>query len=223
MEDTRKLIHVGMMRFALLLRWLNWWQAALCAIAAVCINIFIMPRIGKAAFREEDLERGYARGMVYYSISVLILILTMPLPIAAAAWGIMACGDGFASVVGMRWGTRKWIWNENKSYLGSLAFWVAGTSAATFLFMFTQGNIMASMPLYFNGGHPWSYLTAIPPSWVLLACALATGVSTLLESLPISLDDNLSVPLSAGGALLFLVWIMTWYTYIHSIDHLGLS
>ena len=208
MENTRKLIHVGMLSFAVLLRWLNWWQAALCAIAAVLVNVLIMPRIGKKAFREDDLERGYACGMIYYSVSVLVLILTTPLPIAAAAWGIMALGDGSASIVGMRWGDVKWPWSKDKSIAGSIAFLAGGTIAACVLIFITQTNAIESVPLYDNMPAFILMLETASLSTLFLICAITAGVMALVESLPLPIDDNLSVPLGSGAILLGLSHVL---------------
>ena len=208
MENKRKLIHIGMMSFALLLRWLNWWQAGICAIVAVLANVFIMPRVGKATFREVDLERGYARGMIFYAVAVLILVLSTPLPVAAAAWGILALGDGSASIVGMRWGSRKWPWSDDKSIAGTIAFCVAGTIAATFLFAFTQTNAAASVPIYDSAevliaGIKFASITSIA-----MICFWTAAILAFVESLPLPLDDNITVPLGSGVALLGLSYVV---------------
>src|SRR5262245_2594955 len=99
-EYKRKVVHIGSSVFGLLLRWLNFWQAALFALAAFIFNWLILPRIGgKKLYRPDDEARGYPIGILLYPLSVLLLILLFPhrLYIAAAAWAIMAWGDGFAS------------------------------------------------------------------------------------------------------------------------------
>ncbi len=45
-ETRRQLLHMAMSAFALLLRVLTWWQAALCAVVALLFNVFVLPRIG---------------------------------------------------------------------------------------------------------------------------------------------------------------------------------
>ncbi len=49
----------------------------------------------------------------------LILVFYKRLEVAAAAWGILAFGDGMASVAGMTLGRRKLPWNPGKSWIGS--------------------------------------------------------------------------------------------------------
>src|SRR5262249_54511031 len=72
-EWRRKAVHAGMGLFALLLRWLTWPQAALCALAALLFNLYAMPRIGRGIYRDPSRERD--TGIVAYAAAVLLLIL----------------------------------------------------------------------------------------------------------------------------------------------------
>jgi len=187
-EGKRKLVHMSMLGFALLLRWLDWRGAALMAFAAVVYNLFVLPRLhGEALVRHG--ERGASRSwpIVYYAISVLILILVFPtrLHVAAAGWAVMAMGDGFAGLMGRRFGTRKLSWNPAKSVVGTWSFVVAGSLAAW------------GMSLWVSAG-------AVPAAWLAAAAFLAALAAGLVESLPTGIDDNLTVPLVAG-AVDFLV------------------
>ena len=64
-------------------------------------------------------------------LAVLVLILAFParLDIVAAAWGILACGDGSATLVGERWGRHPLPWNTSKTAEGLAAFIVSGAAA----------------------------------------------------------------------------------------------
>ena len=44
-ELPRKLVHIGMGAFALLLRWLTPWQAMLMAVAALILNSWFLPAL----------------------------------------------------------------------------------------------------------------------------------------------------------------------------------
>ncbi len=59
-------------------------------------------------------------GLVLYPTSVLLLLLMLPsrLDIVAAAWGILAVGDGAATLVGRRYGTEMAV-ERQKSIAGS--------------------------------------------------------------------------------------------------------
>ena len=56
--------------------------------------------------------------MSKHSLLLLILVFYRRLEIAAGAWGILAFGDGMASIAGMTLGRRKLPWNPRKSWAG---------------------------------------------------------------------------------------------------------
>ena len=61
----------------------------------------LLPRIGgRRLYRPVDEARGFPPGILLYPLSVLLLTLAFPsrLDIAAAAWGILAFGDGVATL-----------------------------------------------------------------------------------------------------------------------------
>jgi hypothetical protein len=45
-ETARQIVHMSMGGFALLLRWLTWWQAVALAAGALLFNLFVLPRVG---------------------------------------------------------------------------------------------------------------------------------------------------------------------------------
>jgi dolichol kinase len=174
--------------FALLLRVLTWWQAALCALAALLFNAVVLPRAGgRAIIRPADASRGYPFGILIYPVSVLLLILAFParLDIAASAWGILAFGDGAATLVGRRWGRHRLAWNPDKSVEGLLAFVVAGGAAAVFFAWWTAPSVTPRPAMTF----------------ILAAPILAAVAAGLVETVAIALDDNISVPATAGAVL----------------------
>ena len=189
-EIARKVVHIGCVGFAFLLRYMSGGQAAAMAAAAFVFNWQVLPRIGgKAIWRGADHAKGYPAGILLYPLSVLGLTLWFwsSLWMAAAIWGVLAVGDGMASVVGQAVGGPRLPWNEKKSYAGFLAFVGFGTLAAAVLIAWT-----ARLPLDLASWH--AERTVSLAFAVSLACAL-------VESLPTTLDDNLTVPLA--GALVF--------------------
>jgi uncharacterized protein (TIGR00297 family) len=102
-ERARQWVHIGSGLFALLLRVLTWWQAAALAATALVFNLYALPRVGgRRLYRPVDELRGFPVGIILYPLAVLLLILMFPArpDIAAAAWGILAAGDGAATLVG---------------------------------------------------------------------------------------------------------------------------
>src|SRR6185437_14937149 len=96
-------VHIGSGLFALLLRILTWWQAAALAAFALVFNAFALPRVGgRRLYRPVDEARGFPLGILLYPLAVLLLVLLFParLDIVAAAWAILAFGDGFATLIG---------------------------------------------------------------------------------------------------------------------------
>jgi uncharacterized protein (TIGR00297 family) len=177
--------------FALLLRDLAWWQAAVLAGLAILFNVTVLPRIGGARlYRASDVARGFPPGIVLYPVAVLLLILLFPSrpDIAAAAWGIMAAGDGLATIVGRAAGGRPLPWNREKTLVGSATLALAGGAAGAFLCWWCRPAVVPPPYLWFSLGAPF----------------LAALVAAAVESIPVRLDDNVSVPLSAAGVLFCL-------------------
>jgi len=182
-EIRRQLVHIAVGAFAFLLRDLTWWQAAMAATAAVLHNALILPRVAPALFRAG--EPPLRSGIVIYPLAVLGLILAFPdqLEVAAAAWAILAAGDGAATLAGTLIPTRPLPWNPHKSWSGLIGFVVVGAAAGILLFRWTLGE-------------------ASPPGWWTATMpAVAALVAGLVESAPIRLDDNISVPASAALVL----------------------
>ena len=189
-ELARRLVHIGCVAFALLLRWLTWGQAALFALGAFLFNSLVLPRVGgKGMWRRTDQDRGYPLGILAYPLAVLALVLLFRdrLWMAAAGWGILAVGDGMASLVGQGVGGPRLPWNPRKSWAGFAAFVAGGALAAAFL------SAWVSRASLDPGASHW-------PRTIGVACALALACA-LVESLPTTLDDNVTVPLAVALVL----------------------
>jgi uncharacterized protein (TIGR00297 family) len=184
-ETARQLVHVSMGAFALLLRWLTWWQALALAGGALLFNLFVLPSIGGQLYRPGDDPRRL-HGILFYPLSVLMLLICFPrrLDLAAGAWGILAAGDGLATLVGRLVNGTTWPWNRDKTLAGSAAFVVAGGAAAAGLLWWCRP----------------SHIPAAPGLIVGMAVAAALAAAAV-ETIPVRLDDNLSVALTAGAVL----------------------
>ena len=78
-ETRRQIVHMTMSGFALLLRVLTWWQAALLAAVALAFNAAVLPRLaGRTLFRPAEVSRGIPLGILLYPLAVLSLILAFP-------------------------------------------------------------------------------------------------------------------------------------------------
>jgi len=172
--------------FALLLRWMPWWQAVALAVAALAFNLFLLPRARVNLYRPGDRERG-VHGIIWYPFAVLLLLVTFPRrpDIAAAAWGILAIGDGLATLAGRAIGGPRWPWNREKTVSGSAAFAVGGAAAGVFLAWWCRPAVAVFPSLAFT----------------IAAPVLAAVVAALVETIPVRLDDNLSVAATAGTVM----------------------
>jgi len=191
-DAGRKIVHIAGAGFALLFRFIPWELAALLALAAFAFNALILHRIAPFIIRPSDAIPTRA-GILLYPLSILVLVLLLPhrLDIVAAAWGVLAVGDGFATLAGKAIGRRRLPWNREKSWVGFVAFFVPGSAAA------------AALGLWVTAGasHPSAPFTSVHAT--LAAAIVAAVASAFVESYPIRLDDNVSVPLTAAGVLWF--------------------
>jgi uncharacterized protein (TIGR00297 family) len=189
-ETARQFLHVSMGGFALLLRWIHWSEALGLAVAAVLFNAFVLPRIAWRLYRPGDRERGL-HGILYYPLTVLLLLVLFPadLALVAGAWGVLAAGDGMATLVGRAVGGVRWPWNRDKTVAGSSALWIAGALAGAGLLWWCRDVAAAPRSLTF----------------IVFAPVAAAAVAAAVETINVRLDDNLSVGLTAAATL----WLLT--------------
>lgn len=201
-ETKRQLLHISMGGFALLLRWLPWTGALALAATALAFNLFVLPRFAHAIYRPGDRTRA-AHGIIFYPLAVLILIACFPgrPDIPAVAWGILAAGDGVATLAGRAIGGARWPWNPDKTIAGTLFFFLAGTCAGWALAWWC-----------FPGNDP-----AVPHMFAVLVPPIAALTAALVETMPVKLDDNLSVAATAGAT----VWLgaLVCARYAQALDH----
>ena len=187
-ERARQWVHIGSGLFALLLRILTWWQAAALAAFALAFNALALPRLGgRRLYRPVDEARGFPLGILLYPLAVLLLVLLFPsrLDIVAAAWAILAFGDGFATLIGRATRSRHLPWNPDKTIGGTTAFIVCGALGGR-CFAWRVRPALAPPP-------PVAFTLRAP-----LAAAVAAG---FVETIPVRLDDNISVPATAAAVL----------------------
>src|SRR5258706_14928503 len=175
-ETLRKFLHIGMGFGALLLLRVPWRYAALIGVGGIILNWLFLHRIaGRQVSRH---ERGWDAGIVLYpfAVTVLIVVLSWQLEIAAVAWVLLAFGDGFSTVVGQRLPLAPLPWNRAKSWGGFAAFILFGGASA---FAIAQ---------LFGAPHD-------------VAIAAAVLISAIAETLPLGIDDNVTVPFVAAAVL----------------------
>jgi len=172
--------------FAFLLRWLTPLQAAALAATAVAFNLFVLPLVTKRGLERPGEARGLGSGIVLYPIAVLglLLVFARSLHVAAAAWGLLAFGDGMATAAGKLVGGPTLPWNRAKTWSGLAAFVIFGGAASSFLFVWTRPDAVSDTRVFVVGG------------------LIATIAAALAESVPSGINDNVLVPL-VGATLFF--------------------
>jgi phytol kinase len=199
---SRKIIHIGTGPI-FVLSWLFFhedpsarWMAALIPFAItlqfalVGLGIIRDPAAVKAMSRTGD-RREILRGPLLYGIAFVLLTLLFwkDSPVGVIALMLLCGGDGLADVVGNRIPSRKLPWSPRKSIAGSAAVVIGGW----FLSMLILGvYVLAGI---FPG----------PLAVYLLPVTLLAVLAMLVESLPWSDLDNLTVPLATAllGMVLF--------------------
>ena len=175
-EILRKSLHIGFGLGAFTLKWIPWWAVAFVSVMAVLGNWLLLHKIvGTSVSRH---ERGFDAGIVLYPLVVLLLLVVFRNHIAYAGigWAILAFGDGMATLIGRAVRIAPLPWNRDKSWGGMLACGLAG----------------------FGGG-------ALVGWWLgetsVIAIAIAALAAAIAESLPLHVDDNITVPFAAAAAL----------------------
>ena len=191
-EARRKAIHLSfiVLPLELLLRFLPWprthreFRLLFVALTAGAIALDVLrihERRVRTFFRQffgemiREHERMSLLGSTYLLLAALIAVEVFPQPLAAAAIGFTVVGDAMGALVGKAWGRHKML---NKSYEGALGCLVACLAWAA---------VVAAVAHV-----PWG---------ILIAGAFA---ATIVEMLPIPLDDNLGITLAAGYTMKLL-------------------
>lgn len=140
-------------------------------------------KITKTIYRaEEKLKESAA---IPYVIAVLLTVLIFPKVIAVAAILILAISDPLSAIVGIKWGKNRIV--PDKSLEGSGAFFVS-----SFIIIFV---------VFMAGTHDVGKFSL----WALFIFSLCSSfLGTVIEMLPLRIDDNLIIPLSTS----FILWIL---------------
>ncbi|KAH7671947.1 Phytol kinase protein [Dioscorea alata] len=153
-------------------------------LVAYGLGLFTNEGLIKSVTREGKREE-LLRGPLCYVLVLLVctLFFWRQSPIGIVSLAMMSGGDGFADIVGRRFGTLKLPYNKRKSWIGSIS-------------MFTFGFLFSIGMLYYFSIFGYIHLEWMP---VIEKVAIISFVATMVESLPIDevVDDNISVPLSS--------------------------
>ncbi|HVE70343.1 MAG TPA: DUF92 domain-containing protein [Thermoanaerobaculia bacterium] len=174
-EALRKGLHIAFGLGAFALKALPWYVAAAVCVVAIFGNMLVLPRVFGG--RVSRHERGFDAGIMLYPIMVLLLVIVFRerLVYAAIGWAMLAFGDGLATLAGKSVRIASIPWNPDKSWGGLIACFIG--SAA--------------------GGLAVAYWMDYRAPVVVLIAAAAAAIA---ESLPLRVDDNVTVPFAAAVA-----------------------
>lgn len=194
-ETLRKGIHIAFGLGAFALKWLDWYVAAAVCVVAILGNLFLLHRIvGRGVARH---ERGFDAGIVLYPVMILLLVVVFRdrLVLAAIAWAMLAFGDGVATLAGNSFRIAPLPWNPAKSWGGFLACFL--------------GSAISGIAV--------GYWMDFPAPIAIAVAALAAAIA---ESLPLGIDDNITVPLACVTALMIGMLPNHWIAWPHTIPWL---
>jgi dolichol kinase len=123
---------------------------------------------------ETDIKKKRLNGASNVLISALLCVLIFPKVIAINAFTILIISDTTAALLGRRFGRHRFL---GKSLEGSLAFFISAV-------------IVILIAPKVSGIH-MEYVIGI----------IAAAIGTIVEALPIKIDDNISIPLTVGFSL----------------------
>jgi dolichol kinase len=160
-------------------------MAFLAAGPFIILTFLMSPYTPIRSIHGRTSAAGHGMGLVYYSITWTVLAYLFFDNMVVIAIGILAMsyGDGFASLIGVRFGRKKYcVFGDEKSYVGSFS-----------MFVFTF--IMMIVALF--------YYDIELSLFVLLVLLFISFIVTVVEGLTPKGLDNLTVP--------FVAVLIYWY------------
>jgi dolichol kinase len=185
--QSRKFLHImtGNIAFILPLFETREIMAFVAAGPFILFTFLMSPYSPIKSMRGKTSEAGHGLGLVYYAITWTVLAYACFDHREIIAMGILAMsyGDGLASVIGIKYGKRKYtVFKDTKSYVGSIAMFVCTFLLLIIALLFYAEPVTTRVTVY------------------LLCMA---GIATVVEGVtPLGLD-NLSVP--------FVAALMYWF------------
>jgi dolichol kinase len=191
-ELSRKVLHimVGNVAFLLPIFVTREIMAFVAAGPFIIFTFLMSPYRPIRKIKGRTSAAGHGMGLVYYAITWTILAYLFFDNMVVIAIGILAMsyGDGFASIIGIRYGKRTYnITGDTKSFVGTIA-----------MFVFTFITIIIGV-LYYQ------YIQASIPAITLGAIGIymiLAAVGAIIEGFTPKGLDNLTVPL----VIAFLYW-----------------
>ncbi len=180
-EVTRKIVH--MTAGVVVATWpfyFKWWEIGLMSLAMLFVVAIV---IQYKVFQSIHTVNRRSFGEILFAIAIGILAFFDGSHwIFAAAMLHLGLADGFAAVIGVKYGKRTHtqykVFGNQKSLVGTLTFFVVSVIITSAYFAVTNT-------------HDWQLFIAVPV------------ITTLVENVAVYGTDNLLVPLVVAGLLKF--------------------
>lgn len=180
-EDARKFVHITVGTFVAFWPYFMTWREIQIMSLAFLIVILISWRVN--FFRSVHEVKRHTWGELFFPLGIGLSALIMPPPIIfTAAILHLSLADGFAAVVGIKYGMgRKYsISRYTKTILGTVTFWSISTTIVVLTVLLSQNGLS------------WPLLPLLV--WLPL-------VATVVENVAVAGTDNIFVPLLVIGTL----------------------
>lgn len=192
-EVSRKFLHimVGNMIFAMPF-FADPWTMVWFLTLPITVALFFLTEYSPIKIENSVTESGHALGLFFYAAiwTILIAVFSKQLWIVALAIVPMVYGDGFAALIGQKFGKIKYtVFGGTKSLEGSLTMFVITTVMSVFVWM-----------VFTSIGYPM-------PEFNLVYIIVISAVATVCEALSYGGIDNLSVP-TITSILYYLITIL---------------
>lgn len=174
-EDARKFVHIAVGTFVAFWPYFMTWHEI--QLMAVAFFVVVLVSLRANVFHAIHNVKRKTWGELCFPIGIGLSALIAPPPIIfAAAILHLSLADGFAAIIGKRFGMlhQYTIRNYTKTLVGTFSFWVIST-----IIVFT--TVMLS-----SSGLSWPLLPLLV--WLPLA-------ASLVENLALAGTDNIFVPL----------------------------
>lgn len=189
-EGSRKFLHImtGNIAFLLPVFVTKEVMAFLAAGPFILFTFLMSPYTPIKKIRGKTSAAGHGMGLVYYSITWTILAYLFFDNMVVIAIGIlsMSYGDGLASIIGIKFGKKKYkVLGDEKSYVGSFS-----------MFIFTFITMIIAL-FYYNINVTF---------YVILVLLFIAFIASIVEGLTPKGLDNLTVP--------FVCVFIYWYVFL---------
>lgn len=191
---SRKIIHIGTGP-VFVICWLLFSNAPSSRYLAALVPLAITTQfvlVGTGVIKDEAAVKALSRtgnrreilyGPLFYGIIFVLLTILYwtDSPIGMIALMVLCGGDGFADIIGRKFGNKKLPWSETKSYAGALAMFTGSLALSAFiLWIFIAAGVFST-----------------PLSTLLLPLAAISLGATLIEALPIKEIDNITITIAS--------------------------